>query len=341
MKILIIRLSAMGDVALSVPVIKALSEQCLDCELNMLTRKAFNPFFAGIKNLSIINPDFQNKHKGIFGLFKLYNKLKNEAEPDIIIDIHDVLRTKILRFLFILSGKKTFKIEKGRREKKHLCKKENKVFKQLKHSTERYKEVFYKAGLKLILQNDIQYSSTKRDIELDLFKNRNLKKIGIAPFAMHIQKQYPIEKMKDLIKLLNNKSYDIFIFGGGLSERKIAKSFEDEFEKVSSLIGKFSLEEEIEIMSNLDLMISMDSANMHIAALTGIKIVSIWGSTHPFAGFSPFIADEKSFIIQNENLDCRPCSVFGNKICYKKTLECFETIKPEEIVEVCENALKS
>ena len=157
---------------------------------------------------------------------------------------------------------------------------------------------------------------------------------------MHEQKQYPIDKMKTVIEILDEKGYQIFIFGGGNQEKKIAENIEKTSNNIHSVIGKFSLEEEIALISKLDLMISMDSANMHIAALTGIKIVSIWGATHPFAGFTPFIQKEKSYIIQNETLDCRPCSVYGNKKCYKETLECMNSILPDRIAKVCETALK-
>lgn len=330
----------MGDVALSVPIIKSLSVQYPDYELFMITRKTFNPFFSDIKKLTLINPDFKGKHKGIKGLFKLFKEIKEDVKPDIFIDIHNVLRTKILRVLFSLSGIKSYIINKGRKEKKKLCKKSNKKLFQLKHSAQRYIDVFLKAGIKFKINNKTHFPYLKSNANYDFLNNKSSKKIGIAPFAMHEQKQYPIVKMKELISLLNQKSYKIYIFGGGKKEKYTAKTIEAEFENVISLIGKFSLKEEIEIISNLDLMISMDSANMHIAALTGIKIVSIWGATHPFAGFTPFISDDKSFIIQNKNLACRPCSVFGNKKCYKNSLECFETIEAKEIFSVCEKALK-
>lgn len=340
MKILIIRLSAMGDVAMSVPVIKAMSEKYSDAELFMLTNKVFNPFFSEVNNITFINPDLKGKHKGVLGLYKLYRQIKKEHSIDNVIDLHDVIRSKILRLFFKFSGIKSFSIKKGRGEKKLLTQKNNKVLKNLKHSTQRYADVFKNAGF------DIELKKQKDSLRINLPNNfafktsKENKKIGIAPFAMHMQKQYPFEKMLEVIKLLNDKDYEIFIFGGGNSEKQKAKEVEDTFENVSSLIGKFKLEAEIAIISNLDLMISMDSSNMHIASLTGIKIVSIWGATHPFAGFTPFISDDKSFIIQNEDLSCRPCSVYGNKKCFKGNLECFD-IEPKKVFDICEIALQS
>jgi len=331
----------MGDVAITVPIIKAVSNKYPDAEILMLTNKLFNPFFKDVQNISLINPELKGKHKGLLGLFRLYKEIKTEFSPDVVVDLHDVIRSKVLRFFFKTYRIKSFKIDKGRKEKKLLIQKENKVLKQLKHSAQRYNDVFAEAGFKVNLEIGINPTKGVIDIPQNFtFKtSKDNKKIGIAPFAMHLQKQYPLEKILELIQILDNKGYEIFIFGGGNSEKQKAIEIENKFENVRSLIGKFKLEEEIAIISNLDLMISMDSSNMHIAALTGIKIVSTWGATHPFAGFTPFISEERSFIIQNEDLACRPCSVYGNKECYKGTLECFE-IKAKKIAEICELALK-
>ena len=340
MKILIIRLSAMGDVALTIPVVEAFSKIYANAEIFMLTNKLFNPFFSEINNLILINPELKSKHKGFIGLFKLYKEIKKEYSIDVVIDLHDVLRSKVLRFFFTLSGVKTYKIEKGRVKKKLLVKQKRKVLKQLKHSTQRYKDVFEDAGFYFNINKKTDQKKKQLPNKFRFSSLENVKKIGIAPFAMHKQKQYIYSKMLQVVELLNEREYEIFIFGGGNSEKQKASIIENNFENVTSLIGKFKLEEEIAIISNLDLMITMDSSNMHIAALMGVKIVSIWGATHPYAGFTPFISDEKSFIIQNDNLSCRPCSVFGNKECFKGTLECFETIQVDEIIKTCESILR-
>ncbi|MCF6367120.1 MAG: glycosyltransferase family 9 protein, partial [Bacteroidales bacterium] len=250
------------------------------------------------------------------------------------------IRSKVLSFFFKLDSIKTHKIDKEKKEKKQLINRNKKVLKQLKHTTQRYVETFLKADIKIELNNTNSQNKFEINPEIEhLFQNSS-KKIGIAPFAMHLQKQYPIEKMTEVIYLLEKKGYEIFIFGGGNNEKRTAEKIGKKSNNVHSLIGKFSLEDEIVIISKLNLMLTMDSANMHIAALTGIKIISVWGATHPFAGFTPFVPVEKSYIIQNETLSCRPCSVYGNKKCFKETLECLNSILPEEIVQICESALK-
>ncbi|NOZ34891.1 MAG: glycosyltransferase family 9 protein [Chlorobi bacterium] len=334
MNVLVFRLSAMGDVAMSTAVLSAFSEQHPKNKIFMLTNKLFNPLFTGIPNITLINPDFKGKHKNIFGLYKLFKELQKEVKPDIIIDIHDVLRTKIIRFFFRLKGTDIVKIDKGRKEKKQLTRKKNKLFKQLKHSIQRYADTFKKAGLPLTLNNSYTLNFNITEESLNLLKGKE-KKIGVAPFAKHLQKQYPLEMTEELIKLLSENNYKIFIFGGGKKEKEIAENLEKKYTDTISVIGKFSLENEIALINKLDVMITLDSGNMHLAALTSVNIISIWGATHPFAGFTPFVPAEKNHIIQNNNLHCRPCSVFGNKKCYKKTLECLYSVNPNDILRIC------
>ena len=340
MNIVVIRMSAMGDVAMSVPVVKAFSEQYPGNRIIFVTRKLFNPFFEGIENLTLVNPDLKGRHKGIPGLFRLFRELKKEYSPEIVIDIHDVLRSKILRSFFRLAGTPVHVFDKGRKEKKMLTRLEAKALKPLKHSTDRYAEAFAEAGFPLKTEKKDKAEKLKLPEELQTLLKGEERKIGIAPFAMHEQKQYPLEKTKELISLLARKGNKIYIFGGGDKEASIAREIADATENVVSLIGKFPLADEIRFISNLDLMISMDSANMHIAALTGIHIVSIWGATHPYAGFTPYIAKSRSHIIQRNDLNCRPCSVFGNKPCHKEHMECYD-IPPELIAAKCEEVLKN
>ncbi len=335
MTVLVIRLSAMGDVAISVPVLYALSEQYPEVQIYMLTNRFFNPLFSEIRNLELINPNFDNEHKNIFGLFKLYKKLKKDINPDIVIDIHDVLRTKFIRFLFQVSRVKTAKINKGRPEKRKLTRKKNKIFKPLKNSIFRYNETFEKAGILLKLNQYPKLKFNITDKHLTGLLEKSPKKIGIAPFAKHLQKQYPLEKTEELIKKLSAENFKIFIFGGGEKEKQFSEKLEKTYPNTFSVIGKYNFQTEIALIDRLDLMITPDSGNMHLAALTSVKIISIWGATHPFAGFTPYLPDNQHTIIQNNNLDCRPCSVFGNKKCYKNTIECLHSIEPKQIYDLC------
>lgn len=332
----------MGDVALTVPVVQAALEQNENICITILTRKAFIPLFHGL-DVAFIVPDLYGRHKGIFGLYRLFKELKSKCQWDAVLDLHDVLRSKILRTFFNLSGTPVHQIDKGRKEKKALTSTENKVFVKLKHTSERYADVFRRAGYELNLS---KVKSSKKNFTIpDQFLESLSPKIsswiGIAPFAQHELKVYPIEMMQQVVDLLAEKGHQVFIFGGGENEKKKAEDLCAGKSNVTNLIGRFPLENELGLLSKMDLVLSMDSANMHMAALTGTKVVSIWGATHPNAGFTPFGQEDENQMIQisTNELTCRPCSVFGNKPCYRGDFACMNRIDSESIVSRIESFL--
>jgi ADP-heptose:LPS heptosyltransferase len=334
----------MGDVALAVPVVQAALEQNKDIKVTILIRKAFIPLFKGL-DVEFIVPDLYGKHKGFYGLFLLHKELKSIQKWDSILDFHDALRSKILRTFFKLSGTPVFHIDKGRKEKKVLTSKKKKGLVQLKHTTERYADVLRSAGIEADLSkvNPIKKGFSLPDQLLDDLDSKMSSWIGIAPFAQHVQKMYPIEKMHEVINHLVAKGYQVFIFGGGEIEKEKADDLCKEQKNVTNLIGKYSLEVELGLLSQMDLVLSMDSANMHMASLTGTKVVSIWGATHPLAGFTPFGQDNDDQMIQisTKELPCRPCSVFGNKPCYRSDFACMNWIEPNIVVEKIEFFLEN
>lgn len=332
----------MGDVALTVPVVQAALEQNPKTNITILTRKAFVPLFHGLV-VEFVIPDLYGHHKGVFGLFRLYKELRAEKKWDAVLDLHDVLRSKILRTYFKLSGTLVHQIDKGRKEKKALTSKGNKAHGKLKHTSERYADVFRRSGYELNLS---KIKSSKKNFPipqkfLESLSPKISSWIGIAPFAQHDQKMYPLEKMQRVVDLLAEKGHQIFVFGGGENEKKKAEELSADKRNVTNLIGRFSLENELGLLSKMDLILSMDSANMHMTALTGTKVVSIWGATHPNAGFTPFGQEDENQMIQisSTELPCRPCSVFGNKPCHREDFACMNRIEPEDVVKRLESFL--
>jgi len=321
---LILRFSAMGDVAIAASVMKEVAAQHPNIRFVFATRAFFTPFFDNIPNLEVFPVDFNEKYKGFKGIFKLYKDLNKNYKIDAIADLHDVLRSKLLTLYFRLSFKKVqiATINKGRKEKRALCIVE--TYKTaLKCTWQRYTEVFQKLKLK----------TTVKPANIPYFPEK-VKKIGISPFAQHKGKVYPPELMEKVLELLNNGNYEVFLFGGGKKEQELCEIWQKTYKNVHSLVGKYSLKEELEFIATLDVMLSMDSAGMHLASLCNVPCVSVWGATHPFAGFVGF-GQELNPQIQLE-LPCRPCSVYGNKRCKYKDYRCLYGIAPEEIVrEIC------
>jgi ADP-heptose:LPS heptosyltransferase len=339
-KIIIFRFSAMGDVALLLPVVLNAIKQKPDLKITIVTRNKFKAFFDGYDNIDVFSADFDHQHKGFWGLFNLFLELKN-LSPEYVFDLHQNIRTQVLKFFFFFTNAKVYSFDKGRREKKRLVK--NEEFKQLPHVTERYYDVFKTAGLidqNSRIENLPEFFNIPFETEnkiknwLEQFKTKKL--IGIAPFAQHKGKIWPIEKYGALIQLVSNKypSTEILVFGGGKQEKEIVESLNNRFPQIKNLVGIFSLKEELALIKKLDLMICGDSSNMHFATLSNIPVISIWGSTHIYAGFGALFQPHNYTVeISQEELSCRPCSVYGNKPCIRKDYACLEWISPETVFE--------
>lgn len=312
---------------MTVPIIRLVKRRSPSTKISILTKPSYIEIFREFKEANIISIDLKGKHKGLFGLVKLYYELK-QLGVDVVIDLHGVLRTNFLKLLW---GKNFYQIEKGRKEKENLI--NGKHFQQLKTTHQRYLDVF----------NNINYNLSFSKIEFP--KKSNLsrhaitskidfskKLIGIAPFAKHKAKTYSLEQMKEVIGSIS-KEYTILLFGGGKNESKQLKIISEENKKVFSLAEEFSLSDQLDFISNLDLMISMDSANGHLAAMYGVKVLTIWGVTHPYAGFAPFNQSLKYSILVDKNTYPKiPTSIYGNKSPeeYKQAIN---SIAPEEIIK--------
>ncbi|MDO4782314.1 MAG: glycosyltransferase family 9 protein [Capnocytophaga felis] len=337
--IAVFRMSAMGDVAISVPVLTAFAEQYPNVKITFVTRPIFAPMFAHIPNCEVFNIDLKGKHKGILGLYQLFKELKNLG-IEAVADIHNVLRTNIVKIFFRLSGIPFFQIDKGRKEKKALTRDKNKIFKQLKTSYQRYADVFEKLGFPISLDKNYFVPKPKLSEEVkDLLSKE--KNIGIAPFASHLGKQYPFENLKNLIFKLS-ESYPnskIYIFGGGEHERKIVEEVAF-LPNIENMVGRFSFEKELQLIANLNVMIAMDSGNAHLAAMYGVPTITIWGVTHPFAGFYPYGQPiENALLADREAFPLIPASVYGSK--YPKGYEkAIETITTEEILTKIEEIIR-
>jgi ADP-heptose:LPS heptosyltransferase len=329
--ILVIRFSAMGDVAMTVPVVKALLAQHPDVNITCVSRPAFSAFFADIPRLTFFAADFDQQYKGFMGIMKLFKQLKQTAKYDALADLHDNLRSKILRNLFRLSGIAYAYIDKGREDKKALTRFPRKVLKPLKLTTERYADVFRALGLPLVLDHQLIKNPGGAVAGVTAITGEKTKPwIGIAPFAKHKGKIYPLEKTGEVIGLLNSRNVSIFLFGGSLLEEEICKEWQLQYKNAISVVRRLDMTAELALIRQLDVMVSMDSAGMHLASLEGIPVVSVWGATHHYAGFLGYGQSEGDIVA--DDIECRPCSIYGNKPCFRKDYACLLNIDPQTIV---------
>jgi ADP-heptose:LPS heptosyltransferase len=324
----------MGDVAMTVPVIRAFVQQHPDVKLTIVSRPFFKPFFNGIQNLSFFAVDLEKRHKGFLGLLRLFSDLK-KANINQVADLHNVLRSKIIRILFALSGKKVAFTDKGRAEKKALTRFKNKIFKPVKSMFERHVDTFNQLGFSIDLSQPRfpEKALLTEDVTTISGKKNQFNWIGIAPFAQYQTKTYPLDLMQEIIQQLAlNPNNKIFLFGGGKKEIDILNSFASN-NNILVIAGKLAFENELKLISNLDVMLSMDSGNAHIAAMLGIKTITLWGATHPFTGFAPFNQPlENSLVSDRAQYPLLPTSIYGNKKV-EGYEDAMRTISPKTIID--------
>lgn len=330
--ILVIRMSAMGDVAMTVPVLKTLLKQNPTLKITVVSKGFLKPLFSDIENLFFYAVDTTKKHKGFLGIFKLYTELK-KLNIDAVADLHNVLRSKLLRTLFKISGIPVSFINKGRSEKKKLTSLTNKIFQPLKTTHQRYADVFQQLGFNISLKNASLKEKEVLSKHLKTLTHyiANETAIGIAPFAAHEEKKYPLEFMEEVISELA-KDYKILLFGGGQSEIEALTRLSKKHKNTFCIAGQVELKDELTIISNLSAMISMDSGNGHFSALYGIPTITIWGATHPYAGFAPFQQQNNCICADRRQFPLLPTSIYGNKTIpgYTKVMY---SIPPKTIVD--------
>lgn len=350
--LLIFRFSALGDILMSVPVIDALARQYPELQVTVVSRPYVGPVMRLLpQNVSFIGVNLKN-YKGVSGIHKLYKELKT-LRPTAVADFHNVLRTIWLRFFFRLSGIKTAYLNKDRLQRKRFIKAVVKT--QQRTSFEGYQQVLAELGYPVqidwhqpfsLFGNVPKYgmgtsAETNTPAETDTKSGTNSRQgevafaheqaIGVAPFAAHKGKIYPLDQLEQVVAALSERVH-VYLFGAGAEEKALMEQWEQKYPNVESVVGRLAdMGEELQLMSRLRLVLSMDSGNMHLASLAGVPVISIWGATHPLGGFLGW-GQSLDNVIQ-EDLPCRPCSIYGNKPCRYGDYRCLTRISPERIVE--------
>lgn len=334
-KVLVIRTSSFGDVAMLVPVVYSVAAKYPQDRFSVMTRKAFAPLFENLSfNVNVVPLDIKQHHRGIRGYFRVMRRISTMGFSHVA-DEHDVLRSKAIRYSMKMTGCKVAKIDKGRNEKKFAIE-HKQLSPPLKHTIQRYQEVFDQLGFPAPMTFSNYFDFLQKDFSSlkSVVKEKKGKWIGIAPFSKHRGKIYPLRKMEKVIEQLSSEEdVTILLFGAGKEEQKVLSLWADRYPRIINTTGKLNLKNELLLISYLDVMLSMDSANMHLASLVQVPVVSIWGATHPAIGFYGFKQDIENAI--QIDLDCRPCSVYGEIPCMRHEEEyaCMERIKEEVVIK--------
>jgi len=334
MGLLVIRTSSMGDVIMTLPVIRALLSSYPEEEIIVLTKKPFDLFFSGIPGLKVVVAYHHDRHKGIPGLIRLFREIRKEYKITAVADLHNVLRSQFLRVLFLFSGCRVAKIRKGRMEKRKLVR--GGIRHHLKHTVVRYADTLARAGYPVSMTDGpwLKPSDVALGKITSYVSNEGVKRVGVAPLAKHKLKMWPVEKMISFLSGLSEYgNVNIFLFGSP-DEANELEELSKKVPGTVNIAGRLKLAEEMALISKLDLMIAMDSSNMHLASTMGIKTLSVWGATHPWAGFSAWGTDPDNIIqVPVEELSCRPCTIFGKGECRRGDIACLNWLDPDTVLK--------
>ena len=295
-----------------------------------MSNEKHKELFSSYERLHFIGVDLKHKHKRITQLYRFINQNLTNISFDTIYDFHDVIRTKILRLLLAKKAKKVRVFNKDRKSKKKIISKKWPLIK-LEHTTERYKNCLC-IDYPILKEKKLDKIIAKTQIKK--------KKIGIAPFAAHSSKIWPLNNYKDIIS--NYSDYEFIIFGFGNNEVELTNDYFLNYPNCKLIDQDLSIKNQIKLINEFCVFITMDSANMHLSSLTNTQVISIWGPTHPFIGFGPLFNEENIIQIEHSELPCRPCSVYGkikskDENCAKLSME---KISAEMVINQMEICLK-
>ena len=353
--IILLRFSAMGDVALLLPVVIALSRSYPDAHITVVTRPRLTVFFDGLPNVSTIGADVETAYKGIIGLWRLFRIIKNHtpynidknkdnnkdkinvAYRKIIIDLHDNLRSNILRRFFQLAATPTYVFDKGRAEKKQILNRTRSLAPPLPHTTERYAAACAEAGFAVQLPTGNLFDLLGNSLTKTNALSGKIK-IGFAPFAKHDTKKLPFATVLAVVAAWLEKQPEtvFYFFGAGAQETELMRSAQAVFPTQIIVVQDVcdGLQPELALMAQLDAMIAMDSLNLHLAALSNVSTVSVWGATHTAFGFGAYGAQpHRAVEVSVAELGCRPCAVFGDKPCHRGDTACMQRLDAKDIIQ--------
>lgn len=326
--IAVMRLSAMGDVAMMAHTLRAFREAYPSVRVTLVTRRLFAPFFEGL-GVDILEVDTKHRHKGFMGLMRLFGDIRRGRNVDAFGDMHGSLRTLILRLLMRLTACRVSSIHKGRVEKWFRVGYNSHNGVPLKHTVVRYCDVLRDMGFEF--DDPTPASREENQKRPNPMGEKHGRWIGFAPFSAHKGKTYPSDMAEELVGLLAGDCERLFIHSGSGKEADFAHAMESKYENVVALNGKVNLAEELNLIAHLDCIVSMDSLAMHMASLTGTPTVSVWGATHPALGFLGWGCDQNGIL--QADLPCQPCSVYGKRKCRSGDYKCLKAITPQMVAD--------
>ncbi|MEW5797686.1 MAG: glycosyltransferase family 9 protein [Bacteroidota bacterium] len=337
-KTVVFRLSSIGDIVLSSALLRVMRQAAgKDARIDFVVRKDYAEIVRYNHHLSIVHE--YDVDTGFDGLKKLAGELYDE-HYDLVVDIHDSIRTKFLRTA--CRSKETVVVDKRKFERWLLVNMKRNAYDDELSVAERYIETVEKYGVKndgkgleIFIPDSTLFDVSGKMGKLKL--NRFEKVVGICPGAKHFTKRWQKEKFAEIaVRAATEFHAKIHLFGGA-DELLVCAFVADEVSRrvspdaVSNFAGEFSLLESAAALEFCDVVVTNDSGLMHLAAAKQRKIVAIFGSTVKEFGFFPY--GTESIVIEQRDLECRPCTHIGRKSCPKEHFKCLSDISSDEVFE--------
>lgn len=324
--VIIMRYSAMGDVAIACEAMKALCRRYPQQTFIFMTDERYAQLAPKCDNLTTKAIRIK-EYKGVQMIMGLGFTIAKQFEFDKVIDLNDTIRTKLIRMALQLKNKKVFVVNKHRIQRFVKFNFQCKCQLELRHTAEMMADAITRAGYSLSI-NDIELNDKSTSNGAIKSQQTEPINIGIACFSSKRNKEYPKERLIQLIDMLqNNSNIRVSVFGKGQRETEIGNEL-CKLANCSSCINEDDMQSDIDNIRNMNLMICVDTGWMHIASLIGKPVISLWGPTQPSCGYYPLHQSRDMAITLS--MPCSPCSVYGKKSCYYNTVKCMEI--PVEMV---------
>ena len=332
--ILVVRLSALGDVAMTIPAIYSVATVYPQHTFHVVTTSPCDQLFVASPANIILHPFEHSKICGVAGTLRLLSHIR-ALRIDSVADLHNVLRSWMIDAYCLVCRKSVRMLNKQRHKRRSILQRQASADTPY---TMRYFDVFAHLGLPCKPQFSSLYAHALPALPEGFLKRPQTAWIGVAPFARYANKTYPIEKMhKAVLQLIASGGKEIFLFGSKGKEALLLNEWCRDSSQVHCVAGLLPLNKELALMSHLDVMVTMDSANMHLASLVGVRVISIWGGTIPACGFLGWGQNEADTLIANS--PCQPCTIAGKNDCRYGNFHCLMSITPEDIFNKVDNII--
>lgn len=327
--ILVVRLGSLSSAAMCVHALRGLVRDFPELRVTLLTHSAYEPLFATVTGVEYLFADLP-QYRGLAGKLRLWWHIQRLG-VDAVADLSATPLSRLLLLSPTPWRRRVAHLDKQRLEGKALTRKFRKVMVQRTPLATRSRDLFASLGLPFCMPAPVRRTSTSglsHAVEI-LSGEKQSVWIGVSLLSAHHGTCYPLPLAAKLVELLASRYEKVFVFGEGEYQRQFCEGMQSLHPSVVSVAGKLTLSQQLELLSHLDVVVSIDNSILRLASLVGTPVISLWGATHPYLESSGYGQDPK-YAIQCD-LPCRPCSTSGRRRCLFGSYECMNSISPEEV----------